>query len=280
MSKIYITGSGGFIGSHLLKRLPKRNVTCLPHTYCNSVDPLEMLFEQNPPDYIFHLSSYGNMASQQDEAEMIRANNMALMNLMLASRRYDYKSFINFSSSSVYGNKKHPMHETNSLESKTFYGVTKISGELLVRAFVEKYDKPIVNVRPFSIYGPGEASFRFIPTVIRCLKKKEPMKLAPGMHDWVFCEDFIDALMLVQENVNELKGKAVNIGTGVEYDNYDVFKKLCLIAGILNPNKLPIEHISSLRSQDSWVADNSLIKSLGWLPAHSLQEGLEKVWNS
>lgn len=280
MMKYYISGSNGFIGSHLLKRLPKRNVICLPHTYLNSVDPLQMLFEKEPPDYIFHLSGYGNMAHQEDEQEMVRANEMALLNLMLASKDYDYKSFINVSSSSVYGIKQHPMHETNSLDAKSFYGVTKIGGELLVRAFVEKYDKPIVNVRPFSIYGPGEADFRFIPTLIRCLKKNEPMKLAPGMHDWTYISDFLDAVMLIQENAADLKGMAVNIGTGIQYDNYDVFKKLCLLAGILNPNKLPIEHVQNMRSYDMWQADNTLIKSLGWLPAHSLQEGLEEVWKS
>jgi len=277
---IYLVGGNGFIGKHLQKRLPKRNTILIPYTYCNDVNPLDMLFEQRPPDYIFNLASYGNMAHQDDEVEMIHANCMRLMNLLLASKKYDYKALINFSSSSVYGVKKHPMHETNSLEANTFYGVTKIAGELLVRAFVEKYNKPVVNVRPFSVYGENEAPFRFIPTLIRCIKNKEPMKLAPGMHDWIYVQDLIDALMIVQENAKDLKGKAVNIGTGIQCDNYEVLKKLCNIAKLKNPNILPIEHIQNMRSYDTWVSDNSLIKSFGWLPAHSLQEGLEKVWNS
>lgn len=277
--RIYVSGSSGFLGSHLCKRFPKRNTTCLPHKYLSSVEPLKKLFAEDPPDYIFHFAGYGNMAQQTDEIEMIQGNTMCLMNLLMASKDYKYKSFINISSSSVYGVKKHPMHETNSLDATSFYGVTKIASELLVKAFVEKYDKPVVNVRPFSVYGEGEAQFRLIPTLIRCLKKNEPITLAPGMHDWVYISDFIEALMIIQENIDSLKGKAINIGTGVQYDNYEVFKKLCLLAGVTDPNKLAIQNIKELRSFDSWVADNTLIRSLGWLPELNLQEGLEKVWN-
>jgi nucleoside-diphosphate-sugar epimerase len=220
------------------------------------------------------------MFDQQDETEMIQANIMALNNLLMATKDYDYKSFINLSTSSVYGIKKHKMHETNSLEALSFYGVTKIAGELIVRAFVNKYDKPVVNVRPFSVYGPGEADFRFIPTLIRCIKNKEPMTLAPGEHDWIYISDLLDALVLIQESANDLKGKAVNIGTGIQFDNYDVLKKLCNIAKLNNPNILPITNVKEMRSYDMWVADNTLLRSLGWLPAHSLTEGLKEVWNS
>lgn len=238
------------------------------------------MFEQDPPMYIFHLAAYGNMATQEDEQEMVRANILRLMNLLLASKDVPYKSFINLSTSSVYGVKNHPMHETNSLEATSFYGVTKIAGELLVRAFVEKYDKPIVNVRPFSIYGENDRPQHFIPTLIRCIKDGEPMKLAAGMHDWVYVEDMIDALLLVQENAHSLQGKAINVGTGVEYDNYSVLRELSVVMGHQNINNLPIEHIKSLRSFDMWVADNTLIRSLGWIPTHNLSEGLTKIWNT
>jgi nucleoside-diphosphate-sugar epimerase len=280
MSAIYVTGASGFIGQHLLTRFPKRNIITIPHKYLASIEPLKKIFENDPPDYIYHLAGFGNMAHQEDEVETVHANVNCLMNLLLASKDFNYKAFINISSSSVYGIKTHPMHETNSLESKTFYGATKIAGELLVRAFVEKYDKPIVNVRPFSVYGPGEASYRLIPTIIRCIKNNEPMPIAPGQHDWIEIEDFLDALMFIQEAAEEYKGKAINVGTGTQYDNYDVLKKLCLIGKINNPNKLPLTHINNLRSYDTWQADNSLIKSLGWMPKYSLQEGLLKVWNS
>jgi nucleoside-diphosphate-sugar epimerase len=103
------------------------------------------------------------------------------------------------------------------------------------------------------------------------------MKLAPGMHDWIFAEDCVDAILAIQDNIKDVKGLAVNIGTGQQYDNYDIVKHLCMLSG-RDINSLPIEHIRSLRSKDSWVADNSLLFRLGWQQKHGLIDGLKKVW--
>jgi nucleoside-diphosphate-sugar epimerase len=274
---IWITGSSGFIGSHLRKRFPKRNTVCIPHETLGDMEALTTLAKEQPPTSIYHFASYGNMAGQKDIQMMFDSNVLYLFNLLRATKDIPYKVFINCSTSSVYGDKKHPMHETNSLEGKDPYAITKQCGELLVKLFVELYDKPIVNIRPFSVYGEGEASFRFIPTVIRCIIKNKPMKLAPGMHDWIYIEDFIEGVMAVQENIKDVKGLAVNIGTGQQYDNYDVVKYLCMLSG-KNINKLPITYINSLRSKESWVADNSLLHRLGWVQKYSLIDGLTKLW--
>jgi len=270
---IYVTGSSGFIGSHLLERFPKRNTITLPHKYLSDAETLKKIFEKEPPDYIYHLAGYGNMAHQDDETEIVHANVNSLMNLLLASKDYPYKSFINVSSSSAYGIKDHPMHETNSLDAKSFYGVTKIAGELLVRAFVEKYDKPVVNVRPFSVYGPGEASYRLIPTLIRCIKGGE-MILAPGMHDWIYIDDFIQGLLIATRKKVEL----LNIGIGEQFSNIEVVEMLEEISG----KKANYTEVKQLRGFDSnnWVADNSLLKDLGWKQKYSLYNGLKKVYEN
>ncbi len=275
---IWISGSSGFIGSHLRKRFPKRNTLFIPHKYLKDIGKLKELAETKPPTVIYHFAAYGNMAHQKNDYQMVESNIFYLWNLLSATKDTNYSMLINCSTSSVYGEKNHPMHETNSLEAKDFYAVTKMCGELLVRAFVEKYDKPVVNIRPFSVYGPGEADFRFIPTIIRCIKENKPMKLAPGMHDWIYIEDFLDAIMAIQERIKDVKGLAVNIGTGQQFDNYDVFKHLCMLAG-KDMNDLPVEHIRLLRSRESWVADNSLLHRLGWVQKYSLIDGLKEIWN-
>ncbi len=275
---IWITGSQGFIGSHLRKRFPKRNTLCIPHRKLKDIQWLQKLASEKPPSAIYHFAAYGNMAHQKNEYQMVESNIFYLWNLLSATKNCNYHIFVNCSTSSVYGEKNHPMHETNSLEAKDFYAITKICGEFLVKAFVEKYDKPVVNIRPFSVYGPGEASYRFIPTIIQCIREKKPMKLAPGMHDWCYIEDLLDGIMAVQERVKDVKGLAVNIGTGQQHDNYDVFKHLCMLAKV-DMNSLPVEHIRSLRSKDSWVADNSLLHRLGWVQKYSLIDGLKEIWN-
>ncbi len=276
--KIWITGGGGFIAGHLRKRFPKPN-TCIPHRKLKDIVWLQKLAETKSPSAIYHFAAYGNMAYQKNEYQMVESNIFYLWNLLSATKNCNYRVFINCSTSSVYGDKNHPMHETNSLEAKDFYAITKICGELLVKAFVEKYDKPVVNIRPFSVYGPGEASFRFIPTIIQCIREKKPMKLAPGMHDWIYMEDLLDGIMAVQERVKDVKGLAVNLGTSTQLDNYDIFRHLCMLSNT-DPNTLPVEHIRSLRSKDCWVADNSLLHCLGWTQKYSLIDGLKEVYGN
>lgn len=272
----WLTGSNGFLGKHLIKQFGKRHIICIPHEELYSI---KFLQELPQPDVIYHMAGYGNMAHQKEPEKIVQANVTALHTLLFALKDTPFKAFINASSSSVYGVKDHPMHETNSLDATDYYGITKTIGELMIRSYVQEFNKPIVSARLFSVYGEGEADFRFIPTVIRCIKKKEPMNLAPGMHDWIYIDDVINALLLLQENAKELQGKSVNIGTGIQYDNYDIVRKLCDIAHV-DIRKLPITHLNSLRSRNCWVADNTLLRSLVWIPKFSLQEGLTNVWNT
>ena len=276
---IVISGANGFLGSHLVKNFPKRNIRVVPREYLYNFNKLKEFMEVNSPYLIINCASYGNMAHQLDPLQIVNANVMVTNNMLMASTEVDYKAFIHISTSSVYGEKRHPMHETNSLDAKTYYGCSKVAAEFIIRAYVDRYDKPVTIARPFSIYGPGEASYRFIPTMIRCIKSDEPMKMASGMHDWIYIDDVISALMMMQENIGYIKGKAVNIGTGTQWDNYDVLKHLCMIAGI-DPQQLPIEHISFMRSQSLWIADNTLLRSFGWQQKYGLSDGLLRCWEA
>jgi nucleoside-diphosphate-sugar epimerase len=155
--------------------------------------------------------------------------------------------FYNFSSSSV------------TLNTDTFYSATKLCAEHVCNAFAIKYNKSIRNIRPYSVYGEGEASFRFIPTVISKLHNGEEMMLDEyATHDWIYIEDFIDAL---------LNGYS-EIGTGIKTTNIEIVRTLEDISG----KKLKYKP-SKLRSYDNknWVAKEG-VKHI------SLEEGLLKTY--
>lgn len=275
-----ISGSRGFLGSHLITELKKNGHKILPieQELLFDAQALQNFLTDNPPDYIFHFAAYGNHAHQVDESQTIISNVYATFNLLEASANFPYKAFINCSTSSVYGRKTAPMRETDILEPDTFYAATKAAGEHITRAFVNKYDKPILNIRPFSIFGEGEADFRFIPTAIKHMLEQTTMPfVASPTHDWTYVADFINAIIFLLPHVNGLKGQAINIGYGGLITNKDVVETLTYIAdrGLKTAETYKEQpHHSSV-----WVADITKLKDLGWKPKYTFEEGLKATYD-
>ena len=265
-----ITGASGFVGEHLSKRLSKMGweLCLLPREQLESGKKIN--FEA---DYIFHLAAYGQMIHQRDDVDEIYNTNVnKLLKLLKATNHIKYKGFINIGTSSEYGKKARLMKEKDLLEPDFFYASSKAAGTLLCLAWAKTFNKPIVTVRPFSIYGPGEAEFRFIPTIIRSGIESREIKLTEGVHDWIYIQDFIDALLIAAKNIKKIRGGIVNVGTGKQYTNKQVLK-------LLSNNIKPLRYTESkMRPNDTkvcWRADNSLLRSLGWKQKYTLAQGLE-----
>jgi nucleoside-diphosphate-sugar epimerase len=267
--KALVSGATGFIGSHLVKRLLGMGweVKCLTQGQFYDTKPIKGDY-----DYIFHLAAYGQHFHQRDDVdEIYRANVFGTLNLLERTKDIKYKAFINFGTSSEYGVKNKPMKETDLVEPTFFYASSKVASTALCQAWSHEFDKNIVTVRPFSIYGPGEADFRFIPKLINSQLTGEVFKLSSGVHDWICIEDFIDGLLLVAENAKKLKGKVVNIGTGKQYTNQEVVDTL---AKYIRPIYYEPGQMRPNDTKGCWRADNRLLKSLGWKQKHTLSEGL------
>jgi nucleoside-diphosphate-sugar epimerase len=241
-SKLYaISGAGGFIGAALTKRLEGlgHKVVAIGRALLDGRNSLKTLFEVHKPDYIVHLAAYGNHYNQKGNSEIVRANIIYLANLLITAGKIPV---YNFSSSSV------------TLKEKTPYSVTKLCGEQIASLFPNA-----VNIRPYSVYGPGEATFRFIPTVIRALNTGEQITLdEPATHDWIFLNDFIEAFL----------NGYTEIGTGVTHTNIAVVKILEEISG----KKLNYKP-GKLRSYDNenWVCKDGV-------PHMDIREGLKKTY--
>jgi nucleoside-diphosphate-sugar epimerase len=275
-----VTGAHGFIGSHLCGRLEKEGfkVVAIPRKLLMDSEQLAEFYKANNPDFIFHLAAYGNHSNQVEQSAMVVANILGTLNVLQASLRVPVKGIINFGSSSEYGKTLYAMRESDVLMPQTFYGATKASATCLARAFAVTNDRSVITVRPFSVYGEGEADFRFIPTVIRKIVHREELQLIPDQgHDWIYIDDFIDGVMKTLEVPVAWMGQPVNIGTGIETSNKDIVHKLVNISD--NPN-LKMKLITNANSNDStrWVADNSAISELGWKPQTSLDAGLARTF--
>lgn len=278
--KALITGAHGFIGTHLVARLEAQDweVVTVPRRHLGRIDLLTHQLREIKPDYIFHLAAYGNHGNQNSEETTFNVNVVGIWNLLQASKEINYKAFINVGSSSEYGRKDKPMEESDLPQTDTFYGASKVAGSFLARAFAEQFNKNIVTVRPFSVFGPGEADFRFIPTVIHNMIKGTEMPFVSWPeHDWIYIDDFIDGVLKVTSHAKELKGQVVNIGTGRSRTNKDVLTEMSILLekGIKTKDG---EYIERPHHSRRWVADNSLLKGLGWEEKVGFSKGILKTY--
>ncbi len=275
MSRIVaISGSSGFIGSRIRETLEEKGdiVLPIPRELLLRPNLLKFFMDENKPEVIIHCAAYGNMSHQGSSEATFQANVLGTWNLLTASNNINYKAFINFGSSSEYGRRQSAMKEESLPEPESMYACTKVASTFLSRSFAKTYNKPVATVRPFSVYGEGEADFRLIPTAIRCALYGEEMTLdAQALHDWIYIDDLVDGVLRVIDHAKTLQGQAINIGTGRQYKNSEIVN---MIAEMLDT---PIKtKLSLLRPQDSnmWVADNRTLKLLGWREGHDLWEGL------
>lgn len=297
---ILVTGGAGFIGANLIRRLSKNNpkihlIVCqntniwrlneiesklfLHRSNLLDLAIIKRLIRQIQPTLIFHLAAHGSYSIQTNTEQIIQTNILGTLHLLEALQQGNYRAFINTGSSSEYGTKNSPMSERDNLEPLTMYAASKASATLMCRAYALTYQKPIVTLRPFSIYGPWEEPTRFIPTVITSLLENKTINLTAGVvrRDFVYVDDMIDAYIKASEHANRFKGEVFNIGTGKQHSNDEVIK---LLATLLKTNPRITKGTYPRRSFDTetWIANNSSArKKLEWIPKHSLIRGLEKM---
>jgi nucleoside-diphosphate-sugar epimerase len=251
--KSVIIGSG-LIGDALAKKLRKlgHKVTVLHHNEKINI---------KDSDYIFYVAGYGNHYHQTDEYKTFKAIVLDYLHLLRNTLHIQYKGLFYFSTSSV------------TLPIQTNYSDSKYIGEILSKRFCNKYKKPIVVIRPASIWGKAEAEWRFIPTAIRHLGSDEKMPFTEGWHDWLWVEDFVDGLVLIMKNCYKFIDKSIPIGSGKQISNTEVIRTLEKIAG-KKINLIESETVKRPYDNKNWVSDITILKSLGWKPKTSLDKGL------
>lgn len=200
MEQAYVTGKGGFIGRKVVEYLKAKGA--------------EIAQTMTRGCTVVHLAAYGNHHFQTETDKIIQANITDLKSLIDEALFLGIEKFYNISTSSV------------TLPVQTLYSASKLLGEGLIN---DLKDKRFVNVRPYSIYGEGEAAHRFIPTVIRHLKSGETMQLDPqAMHDWLHVDDFVKELFTGHY---DFWGGVKSIGSGEQVSNMGIVEILEEISG-------------------------------------------------
>ena len=301
--KVLVTGASGFIGANLVRRLISldnkvylliksesdiwrlsdiKNKLIFHNISLDNLNKLKIIINKIKPQIIYHLAAHGSYSHQNDPLKIITTNILGTTNLLLALNPIDYECFINTGSSSEYGFKNKPMQETDYLEPVSYYAASKASGTYLAKVFAKIFTKPVITIRPFSVYGPYEEETRLIPTVILNILHNQPVKLTVNLakRDFIYVEDLIDCYLLLAKKINKkIYGEVYNAGTGKQYSNREI------VETIKNLTKKKVKILKGAyqnRAWDTsfWVADISKItKDIGWKPKCTLEKGLEKTIN-
>jgi nucleoside-diphosphate-sugar epimerase len=121
---------------------------------------------------------------------------------------------------------------------------------MLARAWSKTYGLKVLFIRPFTVYGHDEKPYKLSQILFRKWKDGTTLKLSDGMHDYVYIDDFLDALcQVIFDDFQTFK--IINIGSGVQHSNYEFVRLFQKVTG----HTFQIELIDS-KDPLIWVCDN------------------------
>lgn len=247
-----ITGSSGFLGSHLLKVLP--DATCIPHS---AIASSQIESFRN----FYFLSSYGNMSWHTDIDAIIKANVLDVIHVLKNIKWHNVHSFIYVSSSSV------------KRKVQTPYSRAKQAAEEILLSYIDTFNAPITIVRPLSITGVGEQKEHLIPTLIRSALEGTKMPFVPmAYHDFIDVSDVVSGMMTLAEK--QARG-VFELGTGISRSNLEVKNIVEKITG----KTVFVDEVKTLRSYDSseWVRTDFSAEYYGWKPKKTLEQSIKEM---
>ncbi len=298
--KALVTGASGWIGSRLVSRLTKDgwDVTALVRpegarrgipggAAAATVIPADFLSAaavraavlRCEPEALFHCampSGHPSNAAGRLEALAVAVNGTA--HLAEAAAEAGVRRFVHLGSFLGYRPQDRPIREDDPIDPATPRGAAKAAASIWLRQFAKAQAFPAVELRIFSVYGPGEPEYRFIPTLLRAARDGSPIHLLQGAaRDLVYVDDVVDAcLAAIDATCNP--GAVFNVGTGEATANEQVVRIVESITGtaIRIAGEYPAKPADGV-----WRADISLAREvLKWQPRRTLLEGLKEALQS
>lgn len=240
--KIFITGGAGFIANRIIRELVGHNeITIYDNfkrdTFSNSIFPNKdkikvingdvlnqkhLIDSSREIDVFIHAAAIAGIDTvARDPVSTMRVNMLGTANALESAKINGISDrFINFSTSEVFGSYSYKSSESDSTtlgvagEARWTYAVSKLAGEHLGLAYHQQYGLPVVNIRPFNVYGPGQTGEGALSIFIYKALKNEDIYIdgdGNQIRAWCFVDDFVRGLMACISRKSAI-GNSVNIG--------------------------------------------------------------------
>jgi UDP-glucose 4-epimerase len=220
-----------------------------------------------------------------DPVRTMRVNMIGTANALEAAKVNGVKDrFIDFSTSEVFGSMAFRSSEDDQTvsgsagEARWTYAVSKLAGEHLALAYFRQYKLPVVTVRPFNVYGPGQTGEGAMQIFIKRALKDEVIKIdgdGNQIRAWCYVDDFVDCLIRCIEDPKAI-GESFNIGNA---------RAVITILGLAESVLRVLKSDSSIVFEPPLSADIAIripsvekaSKTLGFKAKIDLEEGIKRT---
>jgi UDP-glucuronate decarboxylase len=242
--RIFLTGGGGFIGSKLAEALGKENEILVYDIFLRDslkykkINPkhfkvidgdildyekLKKTCEDFKPQIAVHLAAIAGVDTViRNPIRTMDINIVGTMNFLKAIKKHSHllERVANLSTSEVLGAYSYKSSEKSGTnfapvgEARWTYSVSKVAGEHLAYSFYKEHNYPIVTIRPFNIYGPGQIGEGAIQIFIKNAVKNKNIEIhgdGDQIRSWCYIDDMMEGIMLCLTNKKAI-GEIFNIG--------------------------------------------------------------------
>lgn len=307
--RVFITGGAGFIANTIIKNLIEDNqIIAFDNFHRDTLSQSDYAHHKNltivrgdvldkkvlvknmaGADVVVHAAGIAGIDTViLDPVKTMTVNMIGTANTLEAAYINGVKDrFLDFSTSEIFGSMAYKSTEESDTvsgsagEARWVYAVSKLAGEHLAHAYFKQYGLPVVTIRPFNVYGPGQTGEGALQIFIKRALKNEDICIngdGSQIRAWCYVEDFVDCIMRCMEDPRAV-GESFNIGNA---------RAVITILGLAQTVCRVLNSKSKIVFKDQLSADIELripsveksARVLGFKAKVDLDEGIAKtaVW--
>lgn len=308
IKKVLVTGSDGFIGSHLVEALldagyevkafvlynsfntwgwldtfPKEKLDKIEVLAGDVRDPNAVRTAMEDVDAVMHLAALIAIPySYYAPDAYVDTNIKGTLNVLQAAKSLNIERVLVTSTSEVYGTAQYvPIDEKHPFQGQSPYSATKIGADRLAESFYRSFDLPVTIVRPFNTFGPRQSARAVIPTIItQLISGKEEIKLGSltPTRDFNYVKDTVQGFIEIMKSDRTI-GQEINIATQKEISIGQLANELIRQ---INPEAKIICDEQRLRPEKSEVErllgnNKKILQLTNWKPKYTFEQGIAET---